>query len=347
MVTVEGTITDREGAAIVGSLVSFRAKIDLPGTYPPQHYTQTDANGAFTLQLASGVYEVWIQPPYPGGVPQVSIPKFEVKPSGTRLDYRYSGTRITGEITGLGGSPLASASLSASSYQGGNYVSVYSSGGNYSILVPPGSYDIQVSSNGSQNGLPRLELNLNVGTADTLIDFALTGNEVRVAVTLQGSAPLGGSYVSARSSAMGVYASAQAGLDGTAVLYLPDGGYDFTATPAYRHIVGPVSGYWPISGAFQTAIDFPGIEWNVTLRRTADLSALPFVPIGIAEIGSNRYANATSDGLGRFQLIVRPDAGYDLAMAVQNSGSWAYFTVPNLSSTADSTFDLLVDVPPP
>ncbi|HYR69656.1 MAG TPA: hypothetical protein VER77_07210, partial [Candidatus Dormibacteraeota bacterium] len=132
------------------------------------------------------------------------------------------------------------------------------------------------------------------------------------------------------------------GLDGSAVLYLPSGGYSFSAQPPDGSIIGPESGYWSVSGDASIPIDFPGTRWDVTLRRTSDNSAVPFTSIYAAEIGSNRSASTGSDLFGAFRLFVRPNVGYDLHVgSVYSSG----ITIPNLFSTADSTFDLYVDLP--
>jgi hypothetical protein len=130
------------------------------------------------------------------------------------------------------------------------------------------------------------------------------------------------------------------------VLYLPSGGYSFIAYSPDGSIVGPEDGYWSISGDASIPIDFPGTRWDVTLRRTADNAALPFTSIRAVEIGSNRSASATSDLLGKCRMFVRPDLGYDLHVISSISGI-PIFVVPNVSSTADSTFDLFVDLPVP
>ena len=91
-------------------------------------------------------------------------------------------------------------------------------------------------------------------------------------------------------------------------------------------------------------IDFPATRWDVTLRRTSDSSPLPFTLIYASEIGSNRSASTRSDLSGAFRLFVRPNVGYDLRIGSFYSNA---ITIPNVSSTADSTFDLYVDIPAP
>jgi hypothetical protein len=143
-----------------------------------------------------------------------------------------------------------------------------------------------------------------------------------------------------------VRAVAHSRLDGTATLYLPSGGYSFNAYSYESGIVGPETGYWSISGDASIPVDFPGTRWDVTLRRTSDGAALPFASIIADEIGTFRHASTSSDIYGKFRLFVQPNAGYDLQIGSPNFGA-STIVVPNVSSTADSTFDLYVDVPVP
>jgi hypothetical protein len=341
---VEGTITDRDGPAVANAVVSFRQLPISPSQPDPPTYAFADLNGAFRIALVQGSYQVKIGPSYETGLPSVTIPKFEVLAAGTRLDYRYSGTRVTGDITGPGGAILADSYVSAYSQALGVGVSTRGVAGHYSMLLPPGKYEMYSDPGTNGTGIPNIEVEADISTADTLVNFALTGHTVTVTTTLGGGAPIPGVQLYAGSEAIGVRAAATTRLDGTAVLYLPNGGYSFTAFSSDGSIVGPETGYWSISGDASMTIDFPGTRWDVTLRRTSDGSALAFTQIYASELGSNRSASVRSDLFGTFRLFVRPYVGYDIHIgSIYSPG----VTVPNVFSAADSTFDLYVDLPAP
>lgn len=345
-ITVEGTITDRDGPPLGNTLLAFRL-LPLSPNQPNFGLTAfTNASGVFQIALAPGAYDVQIQPGYQSGLPDVRGLKLEVKAGGSRFDYRYSGTRVAGDVTGPGGALLADAYITAVSTSEQIYVSVTTVGGHYSMLLPHGEYELYAEAAIYNSGIPSLEFEADIAASDTLIHFALTGNVVTATATLGGSTPLPNVLVEAQSDAIGVRARAVTRLDGTAVLYLPSGGYSFTTYTPDGSIVGPETGYWSISGDASIPIEFPGTRWDVTLRRTADGSALPFASIYAREIGANHYARTSGDLFGKFRLFVRPDLGYDLQIGSSISGV-PTFIIPNLSSTADSTFDIFVDAPVP
>jgi len=342
-VVVEGVVTDRDGPALTSGLVEFRELPDSPNRPSPSFYAYLNSNGAFRIALAQGLYEVQIGPGYESGLPSVTIPNFEVKAAGTRLDYRYSGTRVTGNVTGPGGALLTDAYVSAVSSANLVYVRVTAAGGHYSMLLPPGEYEFYGDPGTHISGLPTIEVVADIGASDTVVNIPLTGHAVTVTATLGGTL-LPNVQIFAESDAIGVRASATSRLDGSAVLYLPSGGYSFSAQPPDGSIVSPETGYWSISGDVSMPIDFPATRWDVTLRRASDGSALPFTTVYASEIGSNRSALTRSDLFGAFRVFVRPNVGYDIRVgSLYGSG----ITIPNVSSAADSTFDLVVDVPAP
>jgi hypothetical protein len=214
------------------------------------------------------------------------------------------------------------------------------------MLLPPGKYELYCDSGLYNSGIPTFEVEADISASDTLIQFPLTGHVVTVTATIGGGTPLPNVQIYAQSDAIGIHAVALSRLDGSAVLYLPSGGYSFSAHSYDTSIVGPETGYWSISGDASLPLDFAGARWDVTLRRTADGGALPFAFINANEIGAGRYAYTSSDISGKFRLFVRSNVGYDLHVGSSNFGP-PTVTVPNVFSAADSTFDLYVDVPVP
>jgi len=345
-VIVSGVISDRDGGLLPGVYVAFR-NIDIPPGQPnlPPIYSNTNAAGAFQVKLAEGHYEVLVQPPYNSGIPAATIPSLEVKGAETTFNYRFLGTRLSGNITGPGGSLLQDSQVWASSYSGNAYATSSSVNGHYSLLLPPGTYNLQVTSGYYSGGLPNLYFDATISTADTTMDFALTGNEMTVKVTLRGTAPLVAANVSAQAQGEGIYANSQTDLGGIAKLYLPSSTYTITVGPPYPSIVGPIINTVSISGDTPLSVDFSGVEWHGTLRRTADNAPLPFAWVSAREHGSsNRYASSFTDASGAFNLIVLPSVLYDFRVSYPALSTNPY-VVPNVSSVADSIFDVLINAP--
>jgi hypothetical protein len=344
-VVVTGNIVDRDGAAVAGAYVYFRLP-SAPVFAPPESYARTDPAGAFKIEVPEGIYLVNVDPDYESGLPQVILPPFKVSRQQKYLRYQFTGTKITGTITGPGGVPLQGARVAIASSTIG-YVAARTLSGHYSMVIPPGDYELYVYPAYYASGLPRLEVDATIAATDTVLDFALTGRQVDVTATLGGAEGLAGVNVYAESEAIGVQASAITGVDGTCLLYLPDGTYRYTAFPNTPAIVGPESGTWDITDDASLALAFPGTRWNITLRRSSDNGAVAFAQLGGSEHGSFRGVGGVTDALGRLLLIVRPDVGYDFQVLLNSSITPNFFSIPNVSSAGDSTFDLLVNAPVP
>jgi hypothetical protein len=224
------------------------------------------------------------------------------------------------------------------------YATAQTVNGQYRMLVPRDGYTL-VAQYGYSNGIPARTVPVQLSAADTTIDFALAGNDVRVSVSLEGGTPLQGAYVAARSSVPGIDVTSVTGFDGTTTLYLPDGDYLYDASPADPSIVTPVQGHWLISGAGSVSVTFPGTRWDMTLRRTSDNAPLGLALVNAHEVGTTKSAQATTDVSGRFQFFVRANTGYTFSVFLSGTDPPLQLFVPYLSTTADSTFDVLVDAP--
>src|SRR5262245_25530890 len=212
VVTLKGSVLDREGAAIPGARLIFTSTERLPETQepsyytPPAGYTETGADGSFALELSEGRYRVRVEPPYDTGTgyPSVSIARLDLGGDGGRLDYRYSGVMVSGSVIGPSGVPLQ-ATVGAGSYGTGISASVQSKDGVYKLLLPSGLYRFYAYAGPYGSGLPNFEFEATVSAQDTTIDLDFSGHETKVVVTLQG-APLIGVNVSAEMQ--GTFAAA-------------------------------------------------------------------------------------------------------------------------------------------
>lgn len=338
---IEGSVLDRDGAPMSSVGVYFYPTVGPSGF---TNYAFTDARGAFKISLLEGDYQVRIASGYYSGYPDAVIPKFTVNRSKPRLDYKFSGTKISGDVTGLGGTPLTGARIACDSGSFETSVSTVSTDGHYSLFVPPGAYYFYVDPPDPNGGMPSLRLQAQVASGDTTMNFSLSGDPVTATATLNGT-PVSGVYLEAHSTASDIGASARTSLDGTAVLYLPAGNYYYFAYAPTPNIAGPVQGLLSIPGDTSIPIALPGTKWSITLRRASDNAPIPSVYIRATEILNSATASASADPLGRFQLGVRPNVGYALEIDYPYPSQAGPFFVPYVASTADSTFDLVINAP--
>lgn len=341
VVTIEGSVRDRDGVAMMETYVYFTPEADPSGNFLPSTYVRTDTDGAFKTALAEGSYAVGIDPPNSTGYPEGRVGKFTVDRSKPRFDYRFSGTKVSGSLTGPGGPLLTRAYIQCSDAPYRTTASAVTTGGHYSLFIPPGLYTFAVQPSDNYSGLPRLYTQAQISSADTTIDWDLSGFTVTATVTL-GSNPVAGTGVEAQSTTGAISASGRTGPDGVAVLYLPAGDYYYYSYPPAQNIAGPEQGSISISGDTSIPIAFPATRWNATLRRVSDNSPIQGAGVSALEIGATRGASATTDPFGKFFLMVKPSVGYSVRIYPNETGP---FVLPYVSSTVDSTFDIVISTP--
>lgn len=339
-VLVSGRITDRDGPPIAGMRLNYRPETQAPGL-PTFSGAVTGTDGRYTLKLAEGTYRMTLDPDYGTGYPSVSVGGIKVGASGATVDYRYSGVRVTGSVTGLNGASLSGAGVTAYGVSAdGSYANALSVAGQYSLLISPGPYEIYAYAGSNPLGLPQIRTGQVSVLADTTIDFALTGFAVTATMTLSGGAPLIGAYLDAQSDEAS--ASASTGLDGTATIYLPAGNYTIRAMPYPRNIVGPRTISQSIQADDNLTFDFSGARWNLTIRRSSDGTPLSGMRAVLREPGGAESAITDTDALGQFAFLVRPGVGYTLDVLSVGGPIYYIATISNLFSAADTTFDISV-----
>src|SRR5512132_2108227 len=210
--TVTGQITDRDGPGIEQARLHFRSLdprdqqpqpgpivYDAPRVDGPRAkahrsasldaMTVTDANGRFRIQLPAGPYEVYVEPER--GYPFVEIQRVTFDPAHTELNYRYTGVRVTGAMTGPGGMALPGGFVQVYMYRpdqpsisaGADLIA-----GRYTLLIPPGTYELRASAQATF-GLPILDRQLTV-VRDTTVDLDLDGFALTGIVVGQNGLPL-------------------------------------------------------------------------------------------------------------------------------------------------------------
>jgi len=346
-VTVSGRITDRDGPPLAGIYVRLELEPPVEGL-PSNYGTQTNVDGRYELKVPEGLYRVRLDPGYEvtGGYPFVDIGRVKIGSSGAVINYRYTGVRVTGTITGPNGASLSDATVGTAGVSGGENVYAYarSAQGTYSLLIPAGVYDFQAAPGGYlQEGLPVIRSRGVPVLSDTTIDFALTGFAVTGTFSLSGGTPMIGAYLAATND--DVFAAARTGLDGTATLYLPAGNYEIRGAAPSSSIAGPITIMKSIVADDALTFDFSGVRWDMTIRRASDNSFVTGAGAVVREAAEPRAAYGTTDLFGRVQFLVRPGRAYDLTVSWIEGGYYRDASVSNLFSAADTTFDISINVP--
>jgi len=333
-VIVSGRVTDRDGPALAGVYVSFRSEA-VGGSYED---ASTDSDGRYSLRVSEGVYRVFLGPPSPGGYPHIVLGGIKVGASGATVDYRYAGVRVSGSVVGPNGGFFTTSQVVAQRSAGGEDIGAAAStvAGHYSLLIPAGLYDFSASAGGYVDGVPRITWSNVAVASDTTMDIALTGFLVTV-TTFSSTTPMAGALAAATSSS--VQALARTSLGGTATLYLPAGDYTIRVTPSRANIVGPITIARSITADDAVDFDFSGPTWGMTLRRASDGTLLTGATVKLAD-GGDGYAGAQTDAFGACEFLVRPGVGYTMTVQWYEGNRNVSASIPNLSSVADTTFNL-------
>lgn len=352
LVAVSGQILDRDGGPVTSARVWFYAADSLPGFQDYATFVITDAAGRFSLSLPSAPFGVSLEPSSESGYPFVRLPVWTPRPGASTLDYRYSGFRVQGNITGPDGQPVSDSYAYIAPVRGLGTASSHAFGGHYSLLVPSGTYymDVGPSHYYGNVGLPTKTFATLDVTADTTIDVSLSGAKIDLTITLAGTLPLSGAYVVA--SAPDLRAAAATDISGTVTLYLPPALYSIDIDPDTPGVVDPEVFYRTIQADQPLSIDIPSVRWTGVFRRLADGSPIVHAWMEVEESGpySLHRASLQTGASGEFQFYVRPGIPYDFRAVIPAGpviSSQLLVPARSVASIADSTFDLYVDVPTP
>ena len=336
---VTGSILDRDGSPMGETRIYFEPRS--AGLASPLNPATTASDGTFSLEVREGTYRVYIQPPYNETYPPVSVESFQVPRGGTRFDYRYTGTLVSGVATGPQGDPMSVFHVGANEKNGIGFNSTDGRNGSYSILLQPGTYDFYASP-ASGAGLPRFRFEATITEQDTTIDLDFSGSEITVHVSLFGS-PIPDVIVYAEGTSVSAYSATD--IDGNARLYLPPAGYTISVESNVSGMTGPERRYVDVQGDGTVPFDLTGARWDVTVLRSGDHQPVSQAEVYVYEIGGSRYGSSRTDQYGKFAMVVQPNWGHEIRIIPP--GSFQAYTVTNVASAADSTFDLLVPIPVP
>ncbi len=332
-VAVSGSILDRDGGGIAEAQVYFSGMAGTSDGYPQSFVATTNASGAYEITLIGGRYTVYVDAP---GYVTARLPAVDLTEDHERLDHRFTGVRVSGQLDGPAGALLPNAQGYV--YGDYGYGRVLVSSGTYSILLPPGTYYFRFDSGDNTLGLPQIEMPQVPVSRDTTIDVHLDGHLVTGVVHGPGSTPLVGAFVGANS--VGSMASNRTTLSGDYVLRLPTGGYTFRVYPPPGLSFIATRSFGPYNISQPTTLDFDlsGVEWTGVVRRAQDSTVVASASIYASSDGTQSFASTTSDATGAFRLIVRPGTLYRIRAAA-DLGRLASPEIGVIAG-ADSSFDL-------
>jgi hypothetical protein len=347
---MEGVIRDPEGNGISGLNVSLLYKLRDYGSRPVAG-TKTDSTGTYRVLVPEGTYDVALGSWFDAapGFSYLELQSIRVVAPATRFDYRYSGFPVTGQVTGPVGATIDSGWVDVLDVSNPNYLtpSFYArtrvGPQGYKLFLPKRSlYNFYVTPAATNSGIPRRFFLRITVARDTTLNFPLDGHRVTGSVTLGGAIALDSTKVEAYSE--NGSSGAITGTDGTYLMYLPLGKYDWYVTPGRRDAyVFPLRQAGPEVYAPGTVdFDLSGTRWSgsVRLRTTGD----PVGSVSVKAWQGDGYYSATSvtDPAGRFALIVRPGSRYNLFITPATP-DMSSNTVLGVLAGSDSTFDLYVD----
>lgn len=339
-VTVKGVVTGPGGEPIPGSLVAFR-----PGEPDLHDFDSaiTDARGAYSVVLHSGTYWAEVEAPNRGFLAHND--RISVSVRHARVDFAFSGFRITGKVLDPSGVPLDSGWVTAR-LPDFRSASIRLRQGSYSLLVPGGTYGLSAGPLDYWSGLPFTTWDSVAIAGDTTIDLRLDGIQVSGTVLGPDGAPMAGVRVEPYARGSQGASRSQTGLDGGYRLYLPSGSYTFHFGPPYPfYIIPRIVGPQTIEAPVSIDCDLSGVEWTGTIRRSDTNQPVSGLIVLVELLDDPDERAVISNGTqGEFRFVVEPNRRYDLK-AYDSAVNVEVASLHGITATVDTTFELLV--PPP
>jgi len=335
---VTGVILNVDGGPMSGAQIYFQDLAGSRSAYSPE--TVTGPAGAFAIVLPAGRYLVYVQPPYNSGYPIAKIRELDVRSGTGRVDYRYTGFKVTGTVTEPGGGPLGYGYANANGDSSGAHVSVAS--GSFSMVLPGGTYFFSLTPPPGL-GIPAVSFfNIHLASDTTLV-FSLDGHAVSGTVTGPGGQPLPGARVEA--SNVHARSDAVAAANGAYVLYVPTGDYMWSVQP------GSLNSYITSRQFPQTTVaapqtkdfDLSGVTWSGVVRRAGTGQPVPGARVSV--YGNSGYGFEIAGAGGEFMLVVNPHDVYSISASTYSPSLQGF--INEMEAVNDSSFDILVSPGPP
>jgi hypothetical protein len=351
------TVTGRvlvAGKPLPGTDISFT-----PTEFRPREiaFAIADSSGIYSVPLTSGTYDVEVTPPIGSGY--VTLTKhLTVSPNHARLDFTFSGYRVTGRVMTPNGSVVDSGCVYAvanDSTRSGTMSQTKE--GSYSLFLPHGRYSLQGGTANYWSGFyPARQESVPI-EADTTIDFRLGGISVSGVVLGPDGFPMRDAGVEARSNSRFIQQRTDA--DGHYQLYVPPDSYLVRFSPPHPfYITSRVVG--PLTITEPTSIDanLSGTEWIGTVQREGTNEPVPGMIVLVGREGDDRMAAITVGPRGEFRFILETGQRYGFqvydpvrrerrdmleGVIASSDTAFTFFVPPAITATrADTTVKLSI-----
>jgi len=248
-VTISGTVTSSTGAPLENIFVDAYS---IGGTVTG---TTTDASGHYQLVLRSGAYRlvfedlngIYASVYYPNAPSFAASSVVTAPATNINVTMTLAG-HLSGTVTSSAGAPLTNAIVAAYNLDGSVRVATFSKNGQYTLVVPAGTYKIVAFdpsgqyANGYLNGAVNFETesSVTVAASQTISGLNLT---MAVAGTVNGNvtdaitgAAVGNILIDAYDANGFHIARVTSAANGTFAFALPPGTYKFVASdPLQRY----------------------------------------------------------------------------------------------------------------
>jgi hypothetical protein len=336
-VDVHGTIVGPSGEPVRAVVLFYPREAALSGS--DYLAAGTDAQGAYSLQMVPGLYELRIPPPRHGWLGHVSLVK--VSPENRQIDFEFHGFRVSGRLLDPAGDVVTHGGVIATAESPDqSYAEDYFSEGTYSLLLPRGTYSLAGQGTDFYSPFTPTTVRSVSIASDTTLDIHLVGFPIEGTVLGMDGAPLQSAMVDAYPARTHTDAS------GRYLLYAPAGPHAMRCFPPQWEIL-PQLEVLSISGPTTVDFNFTGlVHWTGTVRRADNDQPLPICYVLASVLGpDNREALNLASATGDFNLYLSPKLSYELQVyASADLQAPIYYSI--FRATADTTFDLRVTPPP-
>ncbi len=300
----------------------------------------TDAQGAYSLQMVSGFYELRIPAPRDGWLGHASLVK--VSPDHRRIDYEFHGFRVSGRLLDPTGNVVPNGEVIATAESPDqSSAGEYFSEGAYSFLLPRGTYSFACRGAEFYSPFTPTTVHSVSIASDTTLDIHLVGFPIEGTVLGMDGAPVESATVDAYPARTHTDAS------GRYLLYAPAGPHAMRCFPPQWEIL-PRLEVVSFSGPTTVDFNFMGlVHWTGTVRRADNGESLPICYVLASVLGpDNRDALNLASATGDFNLYLSPNLSYELQVYTSADLQQAPIYDSIFRATADTTFDLRVTPPP-
>jgi hypothetical protein len=306
-----GFVRDINGIGISG--IDLNAYYESNGQAITLNNDNTGPGGSYDVLIPAGLLRIVYRPVQ--GEPLVPVELRNVNITGDTVIniVLQPGFLISGTVTGPGGVPVVGADIDADNSVTGERI--YTPGDNtnisglYQVMVPVGTFDVNVEPIISSHLVPEIVFNIPV-SGNTIVNFALGAGYILSGTVRNPSAnPVAGADTDARIPATG------------ARLYTPSDNTD--AAGFYQVIVPP--GIYDID--FKPATTAPYLApirvRNITM--TADRTLDATVPAG--RLVSGQVVSFRGTGLANVNLDAKDSLGLDVPLVGDNTAAGGNFAM--------------------